>query len=133
MPTHTTSLKTTLLYSLLGALLVVYIFFQARFLLAGPILQVNTPTDGATVTESLVTISGSTKNISRITLNDRQIFVDKHGTFSEQLLLPMGYTVFTVAAEDRFGRETKEYIKIVRTEEQPTIVQQGGPKFTREE
>jgi hypothetical protein len=54
----------------------------------------------------LVTLEGTAHNIVRMTLNGRQIFTDKYGNFKESVVLENGYTVATLQAEDRYGRET---------------------------
>src|SRR3989344_85888 len=91
--------------------LVGYSIFEARFLIQGPVISVDTPTNGATVTSSLIIIAGTAKNITDISLNDRKIFVDEKGNFSEQLLLAYGYNILTLKANDRFGRETKQVLE----------------------
>jgi len=90
-----------------------YTLFQTRNLIAGPVIAIHTPTNGATVLESLVTIEGIAHNISYISLNDRQIFIDEKGKFSELLLLSYGYNIMTIAARDKFGRETEEILELI--------------------
>jgi hypothetical protein len=87
-------------------LMLVYIAFQARFLISGPQI---TLTDEASKlqNERLVYLSGEAFNISRLWLNDRQIYTDAQGNFDEALILENGYTVATLRAEDRYGRETR--------------------------
>jgi len=82
-----------------------YVLFQARFLIIGPQLVL---TEEATtvVSERQITLAGSAFNISRLWLNDRPIYTDARGNFKEALVLENGYTVTTVRAEDRYGRET---------------------------
>lgn len=82
-----------------------YVTFQARFLLVGPqISLIDTPS--ALQNERQILLSGRAVNIARLWLNDRQIFTDVNGEFSEALILENGYTVATLRAEDRYGRET---------------------------
>ncbi len=113
LDTPTLSLRTIVRYALtisLVAILLAYIIFQARFLIQGPkITLVNEP---ASVENSrTVTLSGYARNITKITLNDRSIFTDTAGYFSEALVLENGYTIATITATDRYGRETR----VVRT------------------
>ena len=113
LDTPTLSLRTIVRYALtisLVAILLAYIIFQARFLIQGPkITLVNEP---ASVENSrTVTLSGYARNITKITLNDRSIFTDTSGYFSEALVLENGYTIATITATDRYGRETR----VVRT------------------
>lgn len=85
--------------------IILYIVFQARFLLIGPqlVLLEELP---AVTNERFVTIVGQATNITSITLNGRPIFTDEDGYFSEEMMLENGYTIATVAATDRFGRTT---------------------------
>lgn len=82
-----------------------YVLFQARFLIGGPqiVLSKELP---ITQNERQIFLSGGAHNISRLWLNDRPIFTDIKGNFNEALVLENGYTVATLRAEDRYGRET---------------------------
>lgn len=102
------SLRTILAYSTFIAMLVfigAYTLFQSRFLIIGP--QVVLTTEPDTVqNERRIFLEGTAFNISRMWLNDRQIFTDAQGYFKEALVLENGYTVATLRAEDRYGRTT---------------------------
>ena len=81
-----------------------YVLFQARFLLAGP--QVSFTTLPDTVQhERVITIDGTALNIVSLSLNGREIYTDKTGYFNEAFVLENGYTVATITARDRYGRE----------------------------
>jgi len=83
-----------------------YVIFQARYLIIGPqILLSNAQTQ--LQNERQVFLSGKAYNISHLWLNDRAIYTDAQGNFKEALVLENGYTVATLRAEDRYGRETK--------------------------
>jgi hypothetical protein len=85
-------------------LFLVYVLFQARFLLAGPQIFVQQLPN--TQSERLIMLQGQARNIVHITLNGRQIYTDKDGNFKEALVLENGYTVATLQAQDRYGRST---------------------------
>lgn len=101
--------RTILLFigSLLAVSLIVgYILFQARFLLAGPqITLIDEP--GVQHNERTIFLTGVTHNITYLWLNDRPIYTDSAGNFKEALVLENGYTITTLRARDRFGRETR--------------------------
>ena len=97
-----------LIFSILG-----YTYFQTRNLIAGPVITISNPENGSTRSSSRIEIHGSTKNISHITLNNRQIFIDESGAFTEKVLLSPGYNIITLEAEDKFGRKTKEILELV--------------------
>lgn len=115
------NLRSILLYLFVGAgilLFVVYVLFQARFMLEGP--QINLINDASLpqTKERLVTIEGTARNIVRITLNGRQIYTDASGNFKEALVLENGYTIATLRAEDRYGRTTDITREYVHTQNQ---------------
>jgi len=94
----------------LGSLVIIglvlaYILFQARFLIAGPqiIIRDNLTSQHSTRT---ITLEGTAYNITHLWLNDRQIYTDESGNFREALVLENGYTIATLRAKDRFGRIT---------------------------
>ncbi len=83
-----------------------YLTFQARFLIAGPqlVLEVEPPVNNTT---RVIELTGSAENITHLWLNDRPIFTDEKGHFKEDLVLENGYTITTLRAKDRYGRETE--------------------------
>lgn len=96
---------------IIGAIIVIglfatYLTFQARFLIAGPELSLDTepPVNNTT---RIVELSGNATNITHLWLNDRPIFTDEKGHFKEALILENGYTITTLRARDRYGRETE--------------------------
>ncbi|HEY4507349.1 MAG TPA: hypothetical protein VJJ47_00480 [Candidatus Paceibacterota bacterium] len=85
-----------------------YAAWNARQLLAGPELVVESPVDQATVSaaEPVVTLTGfARRGISELRVNGGRSFVDADGRFSETYALLPGENHFTVVATDRFGRE----------------------------
>ena len=98
--------------TIITLLILGYGLFQARNFISGPKISVFTPINGENVLDPLVLITGSASNITRISLDDRQIFVDKQGNFSEKLLVPAGYTIIKLAAQDKFGRTTQKLIEL---------------------
>lgn len=99
---------------LFGTALVVYTGIKARPLLKGPQISVYSPAPGAVVAEARVAVIGTAENVSHLSLNGRQIFVDERGIFSEVVLVPRGYTILEIVGSDRFGRETRAHAQIVR-------------------
>lgn len=65
------------------------------------------PTHPGRHNQPTVTLTGVTNNISRLWLNDRPIFTDRDGRYTEALVLENGYTIATLTAEDRYGRRTE--------------------------
>ena len=94
-------------------LLTVYSLFQARFLILGPGVTILSHKDGAVVHEPQVTLSGKARNAAWISLNDRQIFTDEEGFWSEKLILSEGLSIMTLRVRDRFGRERVTSVRLV--------------------
>jgi hypothetical protein len=92
------------------ALIAAYGLFEARRIIAGPELFIDSPKDGSATSTSLVTIAGRVENISFLTINDHAASADEQGRFVYRYSPPVGYTVATVAATDRFGRKTEKRI-----------------------
>ena len=98
---------------LVGVIFIAYCLFQARFLILGPQVWIETPQDGEVVYESTVVIVGSARNTAWISLNDRQIFTDTEGRWSEKLIVAQGLSIMKVQVRDRFGREREKSVRIL--------------------
>ena len=95
------------------AIIISYGFYQARGIIAGPYIYIESPTNGVTSTSSLLTISGKVTRVKEVYLDDRPIFVDLEGRFYERLLLNSGYNIMEIKAKDAQGRETIRTIEVV--------------------
>lgn len=99
----------------IGLLMILgYVTFQARYLIIGPSIVLTQQTT-LLHNERQVFLIGTAYNISHLWLNDRQIYTDAQGNFKEALILENGYTIVTLRAEDRYGRETtitKEFVYV---------------------
>jgi len=117
LPTSHIELRNVLkffgLVLLLGAI-GVYVAFQARFLITGPQIVLSFEPDSQQ-NERMIHLTGSAYNITHLWLNDRQIFTDEEGNFDEALVLENGYTITTLRAKDRYGRETRVVRSFVYT------------------
>jgi hypothetical protein len=95
------------------SLIVGYGAFRAKSLVEGPDIGITSPLNGATSTESLITLEGYAKNISFLTLNGNKIFTNESGMFTEKVLLSYGYNIMTLEAKDRFGRTTSKTLQLI--------------------
>lgn len=98
-----------------------YSLYQARNLLLGPHITITSPHNGATVTNPFIEITGTARNITAITLNDRPIYINESGVFREQLLVPQGYTIMKLAARDKFGRSVEKKLELVYKPKPPVF------------
>ena len=101
------------LAAFLGLIFIIYCLFQARFLILGPRITISHPQDGEVVPTPAVTLSGYAYNAAWLSLNGQQIFTDEEGYWEEALLLAEGTSIISIRAEDRFGREQEESIRLI--------------------
>lgn len=106
---------TIKIFAYLFALVMItgYSIFQARHLISGPQLSIDSPTQGETIKNSILEVAGSAHNISEIQLNDKQIYTEKDGRFKEKLMLSPGYNIMKVSVRDKFGREIHKTLEVV--------------------
>jgi hypothetical protein len=109
-----------LLFGLLVVALLGYGLFEARRLLEGPSVVITSPQAGSATSTPLLRIAGIARNIAFLTINGSEAFTDEAGNFEQLLTPPSGYTVFTVAAVDRFGRHASQTVSITMLNYCPT-------------
>lgn len=90
-----------------------YIIFQARFLILGPRVWIDSPEQGEVLEDPILEITGRAKNIDWIELNGRQIFTDEDGAWNEKLILASGTSIMTVKVRDRFNRERTNTLEVI--------------------
>lgn len=93
-------------------LVVGYGLFEARRLLEGPQITIESPRNGSATSSEALIVEGEAYNISFLTINDKPSYTDETGHFRGILTPPAGYTVITVAATDRFGRRASKSVSI---------------------
>lgn len=110
--------RTILKFSLVGiafAALLAYAYLQGRDFIEGPQLTIISPKNGQTIasTSPLVALRGTAAHIAFLTVDGLQIYTDEKGSFSRALLLPTGYSIITVKAQDKFGRSITKEVQVV--------------------
>lgn len=84
-------------------IIAVYAFFISHDLIFGVKIKNVNITNGATVTDPVITITGNAKNATLLTLDGREISIDQTGNFNETIALTRGYNIITIRAQDKFG------------------------------
>ena len=97
-----------LLFVMIGA----YAFINMRGILGGINIKANIENNNPS--GSLVTIAGNARHATYLTLNGREISVDKDGTFKEKIALPSGLSVITLSAEDQFGKSFEKTMEVYK-------------------
>ncbi|MFA5842011.1 MAG: hypothetical protein WC835_03585 [Candidatus Paceibacterota bacterium] len=90
-----------------------YGYFKIRNLLLGPTISVSEPINGQIFASSTISIRGLAKNVSSLSLNDRPIFVNEKGDFSEIMALSPGYNIISLKGADKFGKKTEKTLELV--------------------
>jgi hypothetical protein len=109
------SKPSTLLSLIFFGLFLLYGIFEIGKVFLGPSLVINTPTNLSTVTNPLIVVSGKVARAAYVSLDDRQIYGDEKGNFSESLLLSPGYNIISIKVRDRFGKEISKVINVTYT------------------
>lgn len=113
--TRTISIKTYLKFGLLGLLFVfigLYSLFQVKALAKGVDLEVKGIEDGAVLDHNTVQLKGLALHANHITINDKEVHVDKESNFSEELVLSPGYNIIAIEAQDKFNKKTEKIYRV---------------------
>ncbi len=70
---------------------------------------------------SLVQVFGNAKNSIHLSLNGREIFIDKQGNFSETVGLLPGLSIISLHASDKFGKSAEKKFTIISNESAEAI------------
>lgn len=96
-----------------------YVYGQARAIRKAPPLELMTPTEGQTVEEPEVTVSGKTISEATVTINGNQAVVHPDGSFEERVYISRGMTELNISARKRHGNEVTETRHIFYERELP--------------
>ena len=92
---------------------IIYAGFEANKIIYGPQIDIASPKDGTTFEgNGNFIVSGTTKNVSFLSLNGRQIFTDANNNFNENLVLLPGYNIITLSAKGRYGKEISKKLQL---------------------
>ena len=98
----------TFFLSALFILFLVYFGFRFRGFIVGPQITIREPEDGAALMSSVAVVRGAGRDVTRLELNGRPIYVNERDEFEETLLLAPGLNIIELTAEGRFGRTVRE-------------------------
>ena len=93
--------------------ILIFIFINSFDLLFGVRIKNVNINDGETITISPFEVTGKAKNAVILTLNGREISIDKQGNFYETLALLPGYNIVTIRARDKFGNVDEKNYKLM--------------------
>lgn len=84
-----------------------YLWFEYRFLVGAPFLEVSQPPNQFNTTSGEIKVLGRTDPEAKVTINDQEIQVDQDGKFSQQIKLSDNVNNITVLAILNSGKQTK--------------------------
>ncbi|MBI2017527.1 helix-turn-helix domain-containing protein [Candidatus Daviesbacteria bacterium] len=85
----------------------VYLWFEYRFLVGAPFLEVAQPQDQQSVTSDVLIVSGRTDPESKVSINNQEIQVDSTGKFSQEIKLSDNVNTISIEAASKNGKVTK--------------------------
>ena len=69
----------------------------------------------------IATVTGNASKAIYLTLNGREIFIDKDGNFSEAIAVLPGFSIVTLNARDKFGKTAEKKFEVVYKESAKAI------------
>src|SRR3989344_2259725 len=100
---------TKVLVSVIFTLVIVffaYLWFEYRFLVGAPFLQVDQPADQFNTSNLEVIISGKTDPEAKVSINEQEIAVDQSGKFSQPIKLSENANNIVISAASKIGKKT---------------------------
>ncbi len=87
-----------------------YFHREIGFLTKAPALELSQPPTDITVKQETFEIIGTTDPSAYLTVNDKEVYIDKQGEFKTEVNLSQGVNVITIQAKNRFDK-TNEIIR----------------------
>lgn len=84
-----------------------YLWFEYRFLVGAPVLEVNAPPDQFNSISEDILVSGRTDPEAKVSINDQEIQVDQNGGFSETIKLSDNLNTVIITATSNLGKQTR--------------------------
>ena len=102
-----------LIISVFFLFILIFGFFRSYNLILGVKIRNVNIQDGAKYADSELKVTGNAKNAKNLTLNGREITIDKEGYFDETITLSPGYNIITITAVDKFGHVDEKNYKLM--------------------
>ena len=104
--------------TLLFSVIAVFAYMKMSFLFNGVQLEAKIErSDNSPV----AVVKGKAQNATYISLNGREINIDKDGSFSEPVALIPGLSVITIDTQDKFGKDKEKKFQVVYNESAPSV------------
>ncbi|HAE36468.1 MAG: hypothetical protein UR85_C0005G0024 [Candidatus Nomurabacteria bacterium GW2011_GWF2_35_66] len=107
------TMSCVVLFSTIG----IFALMKMSFLLKGVQVEAAIERSGTAITY----ITGKAEHATHISLNGREIYIDKDGSFRESIALIPGFSVITINTEDKFGKSKEKKFQLVYKESAGTV------------
>lgn len=84
-----------------------YLWFEYRFLVGAPALEIDQPADQLNAVASEVIVSGRTDPEAKVSINEQEITIDQNGKFSQPIKLSDSVNNIVISATSKSGKETR--------------------------
>jgi len=108
-----------LIIILLFAAVIAYLGFEVNRIISPPAVEIFSPADDLTTTDSQIIISGQTEKEVSVQINDQPLLIDQDGRFTLTLNLQNGLNIVKISARKKHSKETIIHKKIMV--EEPTL------------
>jgi cell division protein FtsL len=88
-----------------------------------PKIEITAPKDNQIIEESQIVLEGNTYAGTKVTVNGKDVSVDKKGKFSTEVSLNEGLNEITITAESQTGKKTEVKKAITREYTQPVVAE----------
>ena len=88
----------------LVSVFIIYLWFEYKFLVGAPFLEVEEPANQIQVESQLIKIQGKTDPEASVAINNQPVQVDLGGNFSQELNLSDSANNITVTATSKYGK-----------------------------
>lgn len=96
--------------------ILVYAGYQFKNVIFGIQIENVNIVDGSSINENPLRITGVAEHAIYVSLNGREISIDKNGNWDETIALLSGYNIIEIEAKDKFGNTDAKNYKLMYRE-----------------
>ena len=86
----------------------IYLWFEYRFLVGAPFLEVSGPSDQTSVSQEVIKVEGKTDPESKVSINNQEVQVDLSGNFSQEIKLKDSANTINITSTSKNGKSTTQ-------------------------
>lgn len=91
----------------LVVLFFVYLWFEYRFLVGAPFLEIVSPQDQQTISSDVIIVSGRADPEAKVSINNQEIQIDQSGKFSQEIKLFDNVNTIVISAISKDSKTSK--------------------------